>query len=106
MNNTLSKPITKTIKKKEELFIEFTPQEMTDLGIQPHDKFEVEVQNDSTIILKKFAKIDLDLSEFDKKTLEMLVSESIELQVPVDEIISNILTEKLKEYKELSKKES
>ena len=100
MNKTVSKPITKTVKKKEELFIEFTPEEMKELGLEPHDKFEVEVSNDQTIILKKFAKIDLDLSEFDKPTLEMLVSQSIELQIPVDEVISQILTEKLKQYKE------
>lgn len=100
MNKTVSKPITKTVKKKEELFIEFTPEEMEELGLEPHDKFEVEVSNDQTIVLKKFAKIDLDLSEFDKTTLEMLVSQSIELQIPVDEVISQILTEKLKQYKE------
>jgi hypothetical protein len=94
MNNT-QKTIVKTVQKKEDLFIEFTEDEMKDLNIEPHDKFEIDLKDDNTIVLKKFEKIDLNLSEFDRTTLEMLVSKSIESQVPVDEVIREVLTQYL-----------
>jgi hypothetical protein len=96
MNNKAHTGIQKTVQKKEDLFIEFTQEEMDTLGIKPHDKFEVEIQDDQTLVFKKFAKIDINLSEFDKSTLEMLVSESIDKQVPVDEIIRETLKSYIK----------
>lgn len=88
--------IVKTVQKKEDFFIEFTEEEMQTLDIKPHDKFEVEINDDQSIVLKKFGKLDIDLGDFDKETLETLISQSIELQVPVDEVIREALTSYLK----------
>lgn len=95
----MTQPIRKTVQKKEDLFIEFTDQEMQTLNIAPHDKFEIEVQSDTTLILKKFEKIDIDLGEFDKKTLELLIVKSIEEQIPVDSVITGMLTDYLNTLK-------
>lgn len=89
-------PITKTVQKKEDLFIEFSQEEMQELGIKPHDKFEVLINEDNSITLKKFKKIELDLSEFDKEVLVDLINQSITNQVPVDEIIRQYLEKILK----------
>lgn len=98
------KPITKVVQKTEDLFIEFNQEEMDALGIKPHDKFEVLINEDegNSIILKKFKKIEIDLSEFDKEILIHLINQSIVDQVPVDEIIRTYL-EKVLEKPELEK---
>lgn len=106
MNNNKQKTIVKTVQKKEDLFIEFTEAEMKDLNIEPHDKFEIDLKADNTIVLKKFEKIDLNLSEFDRTTLEMLVSKSIESQVPVDEVIREVLTQYLEDKPSLTQDNS
>jgi len=91
-----SQPITKTIQKEEIYFVQFDQEEMETLGIKPHDKFEISSTKEGEILLKKFAKLDIDLEEFDKPTLIMLVQRSIEKQVPVDEVIREVLTSYLK----------
>jgi hypothetical protein len=91
--------ISKTVQVKEDFFIEFTQEEMAHLNIAPHDKFEIEIQSDDKgqfIVLKKFEKLDIDLKDLDRATLEMLIAQSIESQVPVDEIIRQSLTDYLK----------
>jgi|688.fasta_scaffold1075666_1 hypothetical protein len=85
-------PISKTIQKEETYFVQFSPEEMETLGIKTHDKFEVSSTENGEILLQKFAKLDIDLEEFDKSTLIGLIQKSIEEQVPVDEIIRKILT--------------
>jgi hypothetical protein len=81
------KTIEKTVKRSDDLYIDFTPEEMDELKIAPHDKFEVIVGKDNTITLKKFEKLDINLGDFERSTLEMLIEQSIAQQVPVDEII-------------------
>ena len=88
--------ITKTVQKEDIYFIQFTDEEMAELGMKPHDKFEVIMNPDNSIMLKKFASIEIDLSEFSREILEDLISRSIDEQVPVDEIIRQAL-EKLLE---------
>jgi hypothetical protein len=91
-----TQPITKVIEKEEVYFVKFTPEEMELLGIQPKDKFEISLTDEGSILLKKFAKLDIDLNDFDKETLIMLIEESISDQVPVDEVICKTLTAYLK----------
>lgn len=79
--------IEKIVQKREELFIQFTPEEMAELGIEKHDRFQVILNDDGTVTFKKFVKVDIDLGEFDRETLEGLINLSIEDQVPVDEVI-------------------
>jgi hypothetical protein len=98
MNN--HNTIQKTIESEEVFFVKFTEDEMKQLGIEIHDKFEVESNKETgTLTLKKFAKLDIDLNEFDKKTLTMLIEKSIEEQTPVDDIIRKVLESYLKENK-------
>ena len=98
MNNS---SILKTLQTKEEYFIQFTDEEMAALDIKPHDKFEVLTQDDGSIMLKKFVKLELNLTEFDKETLVFLINESIESQVPVDEVIRKHITSALEKNTKL-----
>jgi hypothetical protein len=87
--------ITKTVQRSEDLYIQFNEDEMGSLDIKPGDKFSWEVGNDNSITLKKFAEVEIDISEWSREVLEMLISESIEKDLPVNDIITNILDEQL-----------
>lgn len=106
--NTHYPMITKTVQTEEVAFIQFTEEEMTQLGLKPHDKFEVKLGEDNSIILKKFSSIDIDLAELPREALESLIAESVKKQVPVDEIIRDLLRKMVDSFekKEPSKKKS
>lgn len=93
------KQITKKIQKTEEYFVQFTDEELELLNIQQGDKFSVHVE-DEGIFLEKFGSLELDISEFSKEALIMLVSESIEKDISVNEVISNMLEEVCKDSKD------
>ena len=90
--------ITKTVQRSEECFVQFTEQELEKLNIKEGDKFSWEIQDDG-IVLKKFGTIDIDFAEFDREILEYLIAESCEKDVSVNEIISDILEQIVKQHK-------
>ena len=71
------KSLVKTVQKKEDFFVEFTDEEMQQLGIAPGDKFEVEIGDANSIVLKKMVSVDINLDEFDKDVLVFLIEESV-----------------------------
>ncbi len=82
--------VTKKIQRSEDLFIQFTDEELKSLNIKAGDKFSWEVEKDS-VVLKKFASLDVDISEWSREVLEMLIVESVEKDISVNEVICNIL---------------
>lgn len=86
--------ITKNLQKTEEYFIQFTDEELKQLNLQQGDKFTCEIQ-DGSVLLKKFATLEIDISEYSREVLEMLISESVEKDVSVNEVINDILREQL-----------
>ena len=82
--------IKKTVQRSEDCFVQFTDEELQQLGIKAGDKFSCSLENNS-VVLKKFETIDIDMSEWSRDILEMLISESIENDISVNEVISNIL---------------
>lgn len=92
--------ITKTIQRSEDCFVQFSDEELHKLGIKKGDKFSWELQEDGGVLLKKFATIDFDLADFDRSTLEFLISESCEKDLSVNDVISNILEDMIDQHKE------
>mgnify|MGYP000892561029 CR=1 FL=1 len=86
--------IKKTVQRSEECFIQFTEDELLELNIKAGDKFSCSMENNS-VVLKKFKTLEIDLSEFSREMLEMLIADSVEKDVSVNEIISNILEKSL-----------
>jgi len=82
--------ITKRIQRSDELFIQFTDKELEALNIKPGDKFSWEVEHEC-LVLKKFATLEVDISEWSREVLEMLITQSIEKDVSVNEVICDIL---------------
>lgn len=81
---------TKKVQRSEDLYIQFTDQELKALNISPKDKFSWEVEGES-IILKKFVSLEVDMSEWSRDVLEMLIKDSIDKDVSVNEVICDIL---------------
>jgi hypothetical protein len=85
--------VCKTVKSRQEMYVEFTDEEMGTLGIAPGDKFELVVNEEDppSITLKKMVPLDIDLEEFDKSTLIGLIDMSVRRQLPCDDIIRESL---------------
>jgi hypothetical protein len=58
--------------------------------MQVGDKFSID-ETDDGIVLKKYAKLEIDLSEFPRETLEFLISESCEKDISISEVFENVI---------------
>lgn len=90
------KSVVAKVQRKEEYFVQFTPEEMEVLGISPGDKFEVAMGEGNAVVLKKMPSVEINLSELGADTLAALVSLSIEKQQPVDDVIVELLASYLR----------
>jgi len=93
--------IKKTVQRSEDCFVQFTDEELKQLGIRAGDKFSCSIENDS-VVLKKFETIDIDMSEWPRDILEMLISTSVEEDISINEVISNILERMLPSLEEMA----
>jgi hypothetical protein len=91
--------ISKVIKKQESFYIDFSPEELSSLGISVGDKFSCHIDSKGHISLKKYAKIELDIETWPKETLIHIIQCSADQDISVNEVISNMLENKLKETK-------
>lgn len=80
----------KIIEPTGDVCVKFTEEELLKLNIKEGDKFSIE-ETDEGILLKKFESIELDMSEWDRKVLEMLIADSCNRDISVNEIISEII---------------
>lgn len=85
------------IKSKQVHFIEFTDEQAEQLGIKENDQFSLEIQGDS-ILLTPYSTLDINLAELDRNTLEYIIQQSSIKQVPVDEVIVEIIERALEKY--------
>jgi len=89
--------MTKKVQCKEEYFIEFTDEELEKLNWSKGQKLSIDLNGDDSFTLKPFEKIELDLSEFDRSTLETWIKISAEKDISVNQVVSDLLEEKLNE---------
>jgi hypothetical protein len=82
----------KIIEPTGDVCIKFTEEELSKLGLKQGDKLSWEEAKDG-IIFKKYEKIDVDISEWSREVLEMLIAESVEQDVSVNDVICKILEE-------------
>jgi hypothetical protein len=84
------KSIPKTVKVKEEYYIEFTDEELQALSMEKGQKFSCKIE-DGGLRLEPFAKVELEIGSWDREVLLMLIEESCERDVSVNEVISDLL---------------
>jgi len=80
----------KIIEPTGDVCIKFTEEELSKFGLKQGDKLSWEEAKDG-FILKKYEKIDVDISEWSREVLEMLIAESVEQDVSVNDVICRIL---------------
>lgn len=88
----------KKIQEKKELFIQFSDEEMQEIGWKEGQKLSFDFDEETgSITLKPFVKVDIDMSEWDRELLEFLISESCERDISVNEVINEVLKKSINE---------
>jgi hypothetical protein len=89
----------KKIQEKKDLYIQFSEEEMQELGWEEGQKLSFKFDEETkAITLEPFVKMELDIGEWSREILEFLVGESCERDISVNEVINEVLKESLKKY--------
>lgn len=83
--------ITKKLKRSNDVLLELNEEEMVALNINQDDKFSLVPQLDGSIKLEKYVNLELDMADWSREILEMLIKHSCEQDVSVNEIIISLL---------------
>lgn len=90
----------KTVQKKEEYFIQFTDEEMDELGFKPNTKFTVKVNDDKqSLTLTPHEEIEIDLNDFSKEALIDIIVAANKANKTFEDFIVDCLTEFCEKYK-------
>jgi hypothetical protein len=87
----------KEIKTREEAYLQFSDEEMEEYGLNKGDKFTWELQEDGSVFLRKWKKIDIELDEYPKELLLFLIKHSMDNDCTINDTINILLEESLKE---------
>jgi len=85
----------KVLQPTNDAFIQFTEEELSSIGAGPGTKFEVKLRDDGSIELRPYVKMELDMEEWPREVLEMIVRESCEQDISANDVICNLLKESL-----------
>jgi len=83
--------ITKTVQKTENYFIEFSDEELDRLNLKKGSKLDWKVQEDGSVKLVPWVPVDLEIQNWDKDVLLFLIKESLEKDLPVNDIIAELI---------------
>jgi len=86
----------KVLQPTGDMMIAFTEDELEQLNIKEGDRFDFKIQDDGSVKLDKYVDIELDMADWPREILEMLVKRSCEQDVSVNEILIEILEEAIK----------
>jgi hypothetical protein len=90
--------IKKTLIPTNDLYIQFTEEELSAIGAGPGTKFEAKVHDDGSIELRPYAKVEIDMKDWSREFLETLISMSCEQDISVNDVINNSLKQALENY--------
>lgn len=89
----------KKVQEKKELYIQFSDEEMQELGWEEGQKLSFKFDEETkAITLEPYAKMEIEISEWPREILEFLIQESCDKDITMNEVISNILEASLKYY--------
>jgi hypothetical protein len=94
--------IKKVLQPTNECFIQFTEEELSSIGAGPGTKFEAKVHDDGSIELRPYVKVELDMEEWPKEVLLMIIKESLDQDISANDVINNLLKESLKNFEDKS----
>jgi isopentenyldiphosphate isomerase len=89
----------KTVQEKKDLFIQFSEEEMQELGWEENQKLSMHVNEETgAITIKPWVKMEIEMDNWPKELMLFLIQESCEKDISVNEVITNVLEESLKNY--------
>lgn len=90
----------KKVLEKKDLYIQFSEEEMQELGWKEGQKLSFKFDEETkAITLEPFVKMDIDISEWPREILEFLIGESCDRDISVNEVINETLLKFInKEY--------
>lgn len=90
---------TKKVQEKKDLFIQFSEEEIEEIGWEENQKLSVKVdEKTGQITLEPFVKMDIDIGDWPREILEFLIGESCERDISVNEVINEVLVKSLSIY--------
>ena len=81
----------KTVKEKRDLYIEFSEEELQELGWKENQKLSLDVDG-KNIFIKPWVNVEIDTANWPKEIYQMLVNMSLEQDKTVNEIIVDLIT--------------
>jgi hypothetical protein len=90
--------IKKALQPTNDAYIQFTEEELQEIGVSAGTKFSVKHHDDGSIELRPYKKIEIDIEDWPREILEMLITHSCEQDISVNDIIGNLLRESLDKY--------
>jgi len=96
---------TKKIQEKKDLYVQFSEEEIQEMGWEENQKLSVKVdEKTGQITLEPFVKMELEIGDWPREILEFLVGESCERDISVNEVINEVLVDSLKKYDKFKSK--
>jgi len=83
----------KTLLPTNDLYLQFTDEEIQELGWEAGQKLEVKQHDDGSIELRPYVKLELDIEEWPREVLEMIIKESVEQDISANDVITNMVKE-------------
>lgn len=82
----------KKVLERKELYIQFSDEEMTEIGWEEGQKLSLSLDEETgSIFLKPYVKVDIDMSEWSREVLEYIVGISCEKDISCNQVIEDIL---------------
>jgi hypothetical protein len=89
----------KKVQEKKDLFIQFSEEEMQELGWEERQKLSMSVDEETgAITIKPWVKMEIEMDNWPKELMLFLIQESCEKDISINEVITNVLEESLKNY--------
>jgi len=88
----------KVLQPTNDVYIQFTEEELSSIGAGPGTKFETKIHDDGSIELRPYAKVEIDISDWPKEVLETIIEKSCEEDISANDIINNMLKDSLNKY--------
>jgi len=90
--------IKKVLQPTNDVYIQFTEEELSSIGAGPGTKFETKINDDGSIELRPYVGIELDMSDWPREVLEMIIKISCEEDISANDVINNLLKDSLNKY--------
>ena len=81
----------KVLEPTGDMMIRFTEDELLELNIKEGDKFNFKLQEDGGVKLEKYVELELDMADWPIEVLQMIIKESCEQDITVNEDLVQIL---------------